>query len=53
MREISRQNCLFCFFISGFFQQPTARASEPIFTKNDGPADLSPDACAFLGERTK
>jgi len=36
--EIARQKCLlgffFLFFFSGFFQQHTAQAPEPIFTQN-------------------
>jgi len=34
MRKIAHQRCLLGFFLSGFFQRPTAKAPKPIFTRN-------------------
>jgi len=53
MREIAHQRCLLGFFL-GFFQRYTAKAPEPIFTRNTS-NDAVPrkDVCPFEVRKQK
>jgi len=45
--------CLLGFFFSGFFQQPTAYALEPIFTRNTSNDAVPRKDVPFRGYKTK
>ena len=53
MREIAHPKCLLEFFFSGFFQQPTAQAPEPIFTQNTANDVVPRKDVPFRGYKTK
>jgi len=52
MREIAHQRCLLGFFF-GFFQRSTAKAPEPIFTRNTSNDAVQRKDVPFWGYKTK